>query len=489
VRLKKSGLLARNVIYLGIGQVLSTALGFVLTAALGRTLGPSDFGVLFTVLTICAFLGFVVDWGQSIYVIREIARGRSDEAEFMGSALLIGAVGSACAAVLAIAIALGAGYDKRIVLLAPLAVVVALPSSLCQRFCSLFRGKDRMDLDVIVGIVGKALTLAATLVTLHLGGGVLEVILAQCVGGFASLVAGAFIALRLGVKIKAPVSSAMRELLWSGAPIVALSLVTALQPFTEVLILSTLTGSEVVGWYGASRTIFGIINSPGLILATAAFPVLSRASEPDLLRVLESTARIMLVVAAFASSGLYLFADQAVSIIYGHGHFEQTSTILRASAIFLPTFFLGYLVANAMFAIGKTKEFAFVGWIKLIIAATLNWFMIGVWQDHFGNGAVALVITSGLTEIFVVFSVIPMLPRGAISQATLLNIVRACIASICTVLPLSAMQPLELWFLAPLFALAFFMAAMATRLILPNDLRVALNFVRNVILDLPGKNT
>jgi O-antigen/teichoic acid export membrane protein len=489
VRPKKSGLFVRNVMYLGIGQVATTALGVVLTAALGRALGPSDFGVLFTVLAICAFVGFVVDWGQSTYVIREIARGRCDEAEFIGSALLIGVVGSVCAAAMAVAIALAAGYDERIVLLAPLAVIVALPTSLGQRFCSLFRGKDRMDLDVIVGIVGKALTLAATLITLYLGGGVLEVILAQCVGGIASLVAAAFIALRLGVKVGAPAFRALRELLWFGAPIVALSLVTALQPFTEVMMLSAFTGSEVVGWYGAGRTIFGIITSPGMILATAAFPVLSRVSlsGPDLQRVLESTARIMLVAAAFASSALYLFADQIVSIIYGHGRFEQTSEILRAGAIFLPIFFLGYLFAIAMFAIGKTKEFAFIGWVKLAAVTIFNLFAIDFCQTHFGNGSIALLVTSGATEIFVVISVIPLLPRGALDRTTLLNFVRACMVSIFAVLALSALPPLGPWFLAPLFALTFALAAMAAKLILPSDLSAALGFVRDGLLDLREK--
>src|SRR5262249_27063852 len=143
----------------------------------------------------------------------------------------------------------------------------------------------------------------------------------------------------------------------------------------------------------------------------------------------------------------------------------------------------------AMFAIGKTKEFAFVGWIKLIIGVGLNWVMIDIWQTHFGNGAVAVVIAYGLTEIFVVISVITMLPPGALGRATLLNFVRACVVSICTCLSLLAVEPLGLWLLAPLFVLVFAVVAMATALILPSDLQVALSFVRNGMLDLRGKNT
>jgi len=57
-------------------------------------------------------------------------------------------------------------------------------------------------------------------------------------------------------------------------------------------------------------------------------------------------------------------------------------------------------------------------------------------------------------------------------------VVRACVASLCTVVPLSMLQPLGLLYLAPLFALLFAATAMVTRLVLPSDLRLALAMVR-----------
>jgi hypothetical protein len=75
-----------------------------------------------------------------------------------------------------------------------------------------------------------------------------------------------------------------------------------------------------------------------------------------------------------------------------------------------------------------------------------------------------------------------LLPRGAVGSATALNVVRACIASLCTVAPLSMLQPLELWYLTPLFAALFVLIAMVTRLILPSDVRLAIEVVRNGVL-------
>jgi O-antigen/teichoic acid export membrane protein len=477
---KKNGSIGRNVIFLGIGQIASTGLGFILNAVLGRLLGPSNFGAFYTILTITSFVGFAVDWGQNPYVIREMARGRSDEPAFVGSALLIGAVGSLCAAVIAIFLALASGYDARIIYLAPVSVLIGIPLALYQRFSYLFRGKDLMHVDVAISITGRALTVLATVAVLQVGGGVGGAVVAQCVGGLACLIIGTFIALKLGFKFSAPTYKLLRELVWAGAPLVASSMVAGLQPLIEVVLLSHLAGPVVVGWYGASRTITGLLFSPALILATASLPQLSRVSHVvgEFRRVLETTARPLLAAAAFCSSGLFLLSHQLVTIIYGRGHFEQTGVILQVAAVFLPLFFLSTLFATAAAVLGKTKELAIIAWTNLAAMALLNWFLIGVFQSQYQNGAISLVVSSGLTEIFIMASYMALLPKGTIGKATFYNIARALIAAVLTVVCLFAVQSLEIWIVGPLFVVVFTVVALATKLILPSDFMVVLKYAK-----------
>jgi hypothetical protein len=112
----------------------------------------------------------------------------------------------------------------------------------------------------------------------------------------------------------------------------------------------------------------------------------------------------------------------------------------------------------------------------------LSWLLIDYWQHRFGNGGIALVIVAGLAEIPTAIACSTLLPRGAIGATTALNLARAYITSFCTVLPLSIMQPLGLLYLTPLFALLFAMIAMVTRLILPSDLRLAVEIARSKVL-------
>jgi O-antigen/teichoic acid export membrane protein len=241
-----------------------------------------------------------------------------------------------------------------------------------------------------------------------------------------------------------------------------------------------------VGWFGAFRSIYGIVASPAIILLGATFPELSRASLslPDFQRMIDATGRIMFIAAAFTSAALYLFADHMVAIVFGYGRFEQTASILRVSAVFIPLLFFVLVLASAMNAVGRNKEMAVISIVRITFCVAMNWLVIGYWQQKFGNGAIALVIIAGVAEIPATIACVILLPRGAVGSTTNLNLVRAYIASLCTVVPLWTLQPLGLLYLAPLFVLLFALTAMATRLVLLSDLRLAMEFARSRVLAL-----
>ena len=481
-------LLARNFSHLVIGQVASTALGILLSALLGRALEPAQFGTLYTAFAILAFVYVVADWGQGTYLVREMARGRIDQPELIGTSLLFRLAAILLSSVIAVIIALALGYNDEIVTLAVVAVMAWVPLTLYTPFGCSFRAKDRMDVDAFAGIVGKATTLVATAVALRFGGGLTEVMLMQGVGNISILLVGTIAARRLDIAVKAPAMKAFPELFRHGAPIAAFSLVIASQPFVEIAMLSAFAGPAVVGWFAASRTLFGVVISPAGILVSAAFPQLSRMSHslPDLRRTMDVTGRAMFIAAAFTSSALYLFADHMVAIIYGHGRFEETASILRVSAMFIPLLFFGYLLAGAMLSVGRNKAMAVISIVRIALCVVLSWLLIDYWQQRFGNGAVALVIIIGVAEIPALIACLILLPRGTVGWTTTLNLVRACIASLCTVVPLAMLQPLGLLYLTPLFALLFAVAAMITRLVLPSDLRLALDAVRSKVLPTPA---
>jgi O-antigen/teichoic acid export membrane protein len=129
VRSNTARLLVRNVSHLGVGQAASTAFGILLNAVIGHALEPAQLGVLYVAFAISSFVSVIVDWGQSAYLVREMARGRADEPRLIGSALLLRLATIVFSFATAVGVALALGYNGQAVELTLLAIVAAIPSA------------------------------------------------------------------------------------------------------------------------------------------------------------------------------------------------------------------------------------------------------------------------------------------------------------------------------------------------------------------------
>ena len=136
---RQGGIVARNAFHLLVGQIASTALSIAFNAALARMLGAADFGVYFLVSSMSNFAYVAVDWGQSVYLIREVARRPGDAGVLFGSSLILRSAFTGLAVILTMLIARVLGYDMRIQLLTGLSVGCLLPFAISQPYGYLFR--------------------------------------------------------------------------------------------------------------------------------------------------------------------------------------------------------------------------------------------------------------------------------------------------------------------------------------------------------------
>lgn len=478
---QKHKLLARNALHLGLGQVATIVLGIFTTAILGRYLGASDFGLYFTVMTVAGYVFIIVDWGQSRYVIRETAKERSDEAQLIGSSILLRTIGTVFAAFAAAGITLVSGFDRIVVLLAPIFVLIAFPSVISLPLGYVFRGRDRPDLEVIPAVTGKAFNLAAIFTVLSLGGGLIAAVLAQAAGSISNMLGCIYFTRKVQFRVAAPTAKTINELLYAGVAIALFDLAVALQPVIDVFLLSFFTGPEVVGWYGAARTILGTIIAPATILSMATYPELSRASSstPDLHVLIQSTGRLMLLASALGASSLYVFSDFIVTIIFGSGDFSKAAQILRVASLILPIVFLDFLLGTAANAVGKTKELAKAKFITMAIGVAIGWLTIEAFQEEYGNGALALIIAFGVSEIFMLAFLVIMMPRGSVSRGTAENLVKAYFVTIVVLFVFWALPAINIFLVIPGFVSLFAALTLTTGLLRKADLKFTIDFIQN----------
>jgi O-antigen/teichoic acid export membrane protein len=470
---------ARNAFHLIAGQAATTALAIVLSAALGRSLGATDFGTYYLITTMSVFAYVFAEWGQPLFVIRQAARDPSRSGELLGTALVLRTAFTLLVTVPAGLVAWSLGYGSRTTWLAVLLILASLPMFLAQGYGMVFRARDQMGRDATVAVSNKAIALSLALPALVLGAGIPGVILALAIAGAAAL----WIAMKLYERLRAPPlqfsARTARELLAAGAPILAMTAAAAAQPYLDAIMLSKLAPPTVVGWFGAARVILGTLVAPAAILGAAAYPRLARASaDPAALRQeVRAALRPLLWLAALAGAGTYLFASAAIGLIYGSAGFGPAARVLEVFAPGLFLLFIDILFGNIIYACGRGTGFAIGKVVSVAVGTALNFLLIPWFQAHYGNGGIGVVVSFALSE-FVVFASALVVLRRALEAAAALDVGRALGAAAVTVLLFRLTPPLPPWAGIPLCVTAFAVASFALGLTGPRDLALIRTLIR-----------
>ncbi len=436
-----SGRVAKNAMHLFLGQGATTCLSMVLSAMLGRFLGSADFGVLYLVTSMCIASTVFLEWGQSVHLVREVAREGGSAGILLGSGVAFRVLSAVAVAVVGSALAALLGYDGRTRLLFLAMLLGWLLLSVGQAFGTIFRGRERMDADALVTVVTKVLTVALTVPALVLGGRLVSVIVAQAVAAALALGFAFSCYRRLRLPRIAFSSATVRNIAVNGTPIAAMSIAVVLQVYVDAVVLSKLSPVSVVGWYGAAKNIMNALIMPAAILGSASFPAFSRLAHAprDLGLAVRASLRPLLGLAALGAVGTYLFADFAISVVYSRAKFGPSAAILQVFAPALLLLYTNVLLSMVVFVGGKAKLLAASKVLAVLVGTGLELLWIPVCQARWGNGALGVVAAFGVSELIMLAASLALAPRGSIGLPVLVDGGRALLAGAATLVAVRAL--------------------------------------------------
>jgi len=427
--------MARNIMHLGFGQLVTTALTILLSAIMAKVLSPPDFGLLVLITAISGFAYVVVDWGHGSLVVREAARDPAQTGDLVGSALVVRALAALLACPVALAATWLLGYDVRTRTMTGLMILALLPQYLGLTFCWAFRARERMDRDALLNILLKLSVLVFAIVFFALGARMGGVILAWGAAGTLTLVLGIAMYRKLDLpRLSASVATS-RMLMKDGAPIFMMSVAGALEYALNANILYKMASPTVVGWFGAAWTIAGTLLAPGTVLCTAAYPRLSTAaSDPvEFKRTFELSFRPLLLLAVLGGVGTYIFADVPVGLIYGAEKFGPAADILRAFAPVLLLVYIDLFLSMAIIATGRAGWISVAKAFSVVLTTVLVFILVPYCERRFGNGGLGVMYALAGGEIMMFAACVGIL-RNAIDGRTMTEVLRALVAGAGTVL-------------------------------------------------------
>ena len=472
--------LARNAMHLVFGQAATMVLGILFSAMLGRRLGTADFGLYFLINSLATFVFLVVDWGQQYFSIREVARSPAQGGELLGTGLALRGVGTLLVCLPAGLAAWAFGYDRRTIWFSVLFLLCSLPFFLAQNFGVVFRGQDRMGLDATVSVTNRAAGLVFAFAALSVGLGLGGVVSMQFFAGLAALwVAFLFYPRVKTGPLRVKKATALRILV-GGTPMVAIALAIGVQPYIDAVLLSKLAPPEVLGWFGAAKSIMGTLLAPAVILGAAAFPRFSRAShDPVALRREITTAqRPMLWLGGLVGVGTWIFADLAITVVYGGRAFGPAGEILSVFGLGMFLVFEDTLIGWALIAMGRARILAAAKLASVVLAVGLELVFIPYFQRTTENGGVGVSLSFVVSEVVMFGGAVLFMPRGTVGRVLLVDGSRVLGCALATALFFFWMPHFTPWLRVPLCVVVYTLLSVASGVLRREDLHVVKALLR-----------
>jgi O-antigen/teichoic acid export membrane protein len=469
---------ARNTVYRAGGEIAGKLASLAAFALLARREGASGLGTYVLALAWGEVAMTPVGLGIDRYMLRLLAADLLRLDGLYYNALVLKLARGVPICVLAIVAAFAAGYRGEAALVIAIMTVAVLLETLARTQMDVFNAFERAGL-VAVAIVAQRLVAAGlAIVALLVGYGTTAVALAFCVGCLLRLTLSHVLLVR---RIRRPAAvlppGPRRDLRRRSLPYIAQDLFGLVVARADILLLSALATSAVVGAYGAAYRLLDATAFISLSLQgayTAMYTYLGRETVPTLGAVFRRSIKAavaLLIPVAVAFAGL---AEPIVEAFFGP-KLAAAAEPLRVLAPVVVLFALYVLGAALVVSRRDAWELLRIMIAAAIVNVLLNLALIPSWG---ATGAAAAML--GSSAVFAALSLrVSLHETGRIGLVSL--IAAPVVAGVAMAVPLFVLRPALVPALLAGSLVYVLVAALVERIVDPADFRFAAGLVRRVL--------
>lgn len=452
----------RNLSSLAGGQLVTWTVTLLWTLVVPRALGPAGWGTLVSALSVSGVAGIVMGLGTRSYLVREAVLDRHAAAALVSTAvalrLALAPLFAAC--VVTYALVVQPGGEARVVLY--LVATSTLLTLLVEPLQAGFQAIERMQYLAYSDVIGKSAQALSGIILVFLGFRAIGVaanlaFIAVAVVGLNALWLRRFLSINLRTSIPDLVAMARESLAYW-----AFGVCSLLYLWIDTILLTLLTRSEVVGWYGAPTRLFQTLMFIPVLFSTVWLPRLVAAFK-DGEEACEAAARspveLVLALSIPIAAGTAIMADPMIHLLYGPAY-AKAVPVMVALGLCVPPMYANIMMA--MVVVAKKRQMTWT-WIMAgatVVNVPLNLILIPFTEREYGNGAAGAAIGLLLTELLIAAGGYLLVGRRVFSRAGARQVGAAVLASggMCaafyTVLPLGGLLLAMLSAGAALFGLA-----------------------------------
>ena len=348
-----------NTVYLGIAEIVSKILQFVVMLYAARLLSKEHFGKFSFALSLSFIAVVLADLGINTLLIREISRNKNLASKYFINAFSIKVALSFIAYFAIVAVLNIFDYPDDTRHIVYIIWLFTILSTFTELFYSVFRAFEMMFYDAFLKVVRMALLALAGLYVLFKGYGVLAFSYAFVFVEATVVLVALGIALSKFIKLKATIDfSFAKSLLKNALPFGLAFIFGSIYFYIGSVMLSKIRGDAEVAIYSVAYNIALAILFIPTVYTNAIYPVLSgyyNESKANLSILYEKSFKYLYIIGLPISVGLYLLAGRIISFFYGEAY-ASSKIALQIIAWYLFIKFLNFLLGTVLSATDKQNK-------------------------------------------------------------------------------------------------------------------------------------
>jgi O-antigen/teichoic acid export membrane protein len=436
--------IARNVGFLMGGQFITWTMTALWTFIVPRELGPAQLGLIVSAISVSSILGIVLQLGFPSYLVRESVADPEAAPRLLGTALVLKLV--------LVPIMVGAtfllpllahyGHEARLVLY--LAAAMTVFATLADPLQAGFQAIQQMKYIAYSNVINKFVQSMAGIALVLLGFRATGVMAVMAIVSGLVLIPN-FVWLRRYIRVDLHTSArAVWVMCRESSAFIAASVFTLIYLWIDTVMLSFMTDSRVVGWYGAATTLFQTLLFVPSLVSTAALPSFVQAfgeSREKLLSVARGPVEFVLVICIALAALTAMFAHVLLVGFYGAG-FAHGAPVMVALAVCILPMGIDIVFAAVAVAAGRQRVWTGLQLLAAVVNPAINIVLIKWTQSAYHNGAIGAAWTMVLTELLLAVVGLFVVGRHVFDRGTLIRVGLMCVASGAMLLAHRLAQPL-----------------------------------------------
>ena len=386
---------ARNSAFVLGSQALLKILAFLFNVYVVRRLGDVYFGRYSAVMAYVAMFAIFTDWGMSPYIVREMAKDRTQTCWLLPNVVAIRTVLSLIIAIIAPLSAIWLGKEGDMVLGITIASAGLVVYAFQGPLNNALTARERLDYTSSFTLVNQLVFWALGTLLLVKGLGYIGLIIASLAGVAVMALFSGWTLVKMGVGRLILSARRWPQLFLAALPFGVSDIsYVFMQRFDTVLMTFCLTDAAV-GWYNVPWTLMNMVLLIAQSIAIAMYPSMVRSytEDPEYLpRMVSQSVKYLLIVCLPIVVGGTVLADRIIITLYGET-FANSVPVLQAMLWALPSLFLLELLGRVADTLNLERAAARVNVINALITVVLNLILV----PSLGILGAALALVGGRT--------------------------------------------------------------------------------------------